>query len=137
MKKKRLLVLGAAIGGGAYYAYKKIQKMTDTFSKVVMFNSEDIKYEQDQEIEDAAVVFGNLDIDLTDIEIEDGATIKVLALFSNLTIKVPQEWKIVAEGNNKASNIEIDTSEEDEENKDITLNIEYDVRFSNINISNE
>ncbi|GMQ65321.1 LiaF domain-containing protein [Vallitalea maricola] len=137
MKKKRLLVLGAAIGGGAYYAYKKIQKITDAFSKVVIFNNEDIKYEQDQEIEDAAVVFGSLNIDLTDIDIEDGTTIKVLALFSNLTIKVPQEWKIVAEGNNKAGNIEIDASKEDEESKDITLNIEYDIRFSNVNISNE
>ncbi|GMQ56726.1 hypothetical protein AN1V17_11200 [Vallitalea sediminicola] len=136
MKKKRFfIVLGAAIGGGTYYAYKKIQKLSDSFSKLTVFNNEDIKYEQDQEIEDTAVVFGGSDIDLTDADIEDETTIKVLALFSNMTIKVPEEWKVVAEGNNKASNLEINISE-DEEDKDITLNIDYDIRFSNVNITN-
>lgn len=145
MKKKSLFVLGTT-GGGAYLAYKKFQNMTDAFSKVVIFNNENITYEQDQEIEDTAVIFGSVNIDLTDINMEEETTLKVRALFSNITIKVPEGWKVVTDGKNKASNVKVSIQEEEEQeeeeqeeeqDKSVTLNIEYDMYFSNINISNE
>ena len=141
MKKRKrfgrvFLVLLVIITGGAIFVLKKLKNISKLYDKLTLFNNEDIKYNTEDDIKDTAIIFSDTSIDFTNLDITE-ATIKLLILFSNVTIKVPEDWKVVLNGDKKSSNLDMNISEDSiDEDNPIILNIDYDMSFSNVEITN-
>lgn len=131
-----LLIIGVLITGGAIYALKKLKDISKSYEKLTLFNSEEIKYNTEDDIKDTAIAFSDANMDFTDLDITE-TSIKFLFLFSNVKIKVPEGWKVVLNGDKKSSNLDVSISEDSipEENP-IILNINYDMSYSNVEIIN-
>lgn len=132
------IALVSAIVGGTLFFKKKLAKLKGIYNNVVLFNGKEIKYneEVEVEIEDMAVLFGGVDIDLRNAKpTEKDLSMNIFLFCSGLRIRVPDEWEVIAEGTNKSSGIDIKTDEKDEDGDYITFRINYEARYSGMEIS--
>ncbi|GKX31130.1 hypothetical protein SH1V18_36100 [Vallitalea longa] len=141
MKKRKgfgrfLLIIGVLITGGAIFVLKKLKNISKSYDKLTLFNNEEIKFDTEDDIKDTAIAFSDASIDFTDLDITE-ASIKLLILFSNVKIKVPEGWKVILNGDKKSSNLDESISEDSiPEDNPIILNIDYDISYSNVKITN-
>lgn len=81
-------------------------------------------------------VFGNLDIDLRQTSPKPGAYFEFTAIFGNMTIMIPSDWKIIKHGGpvfGKVNDLRINLSEI---NSNKTVTIEMNAVFGRIDLLN-
>lgn len=133
MKKKigKVLLAGSMIGAGAW-AYKKYDTIRSMYSTVHAFKS----LNDEPEVfkgKAIASLFSSVHIDLSESQFEhDEVYLDLYAVCSDVEIIIPDTMKVVLEGENHKSRV--DVSQDVSLEKDKTLYINYHTRFSNFAI---
>ncbi len=130
MKRKlgKVLLAGSIIGAGAW-AYKKYDIIRSMYSTVHLFKSMN---EEPEEFKGKAIasLFSNVHLDVSESQLEhDEVYLDLYAVCSNVEIIIPNNVKVVLEGENHKSHIAVNQDVTLE--KDKTLYINYHARFSN------
>lgn len=132
---KGIAALGI-IGGasfGAFKALKQYEYLKETHNNVILFNGEKLIYEDVFEGDSVAAIAAGVEIDLRDAEFDaDYVSMDLYGVGAGFRITVPTGIKVVTEGINKASGLQIDV--EDSEVGKI-LNINYDLTGSGLMIT--
>lgn len=133
MKKNigRVLLAGSVIGAGAW-AYKKYDTIRSMYSTVHAFKS----WNDEPEVfkgKAIASLFSSVHLDLSESQLEhDEVYLDLYAVCSDVQIIIPDNVKVVLEGENHKSHVAVNQDVTLE--KDKTLYINYHTRFSNFSI---
>lgn len=136
MKLRNLFGLSILVGGG-YAAYKVTTKMKDlqaSYDQVIKFGGDSKNYSK-FDGDSIAVLFGGLEIDLTQAEmIGESATLKLHGEFCGIEVIVPDSWNIKVTGSYDKSGVDNKTDFNPEDTSSKLLVIEYDVKFAGLEI---
>jgi len=125
------IIGGASIG--AFKAFKQYEYLKETHNNVILFNGEKLIYEDVFEGDSVAAIAAGVEIDLRDAEFDsDYVSMDLYGVGAGFRITVPKGIRVVTEGINKASGLQIDV--EDSEDGKI-LNINYDLTGSGLMIT--
>lgn len=131
---KKALFLGAAVGAGTY-AYKKYEELKVFYNEVVIGKSKTISYASDFEDDSVAAVASSLKLNLLEVYPESPSVyLNVYSLGSSVIILVPDECRVILDGNNTASSITVQEEGSEEVEKEYTLYIDYKATASSITI---
>lgn len=134
---KRALLLGAAVGAGTY-AYKKYEELKVFYNEVVLGNSKSLYYNSDFEDDSVAAVGAAVKLNFLGVHPESPSVyLNIFALASSVNILVPDECRVILDGNNTASNITVDEIVSEEVEKEFTLYIDYKAVGSSVRITYE
>ncbi|MEA2077799.1 MAG: DUF5668 domain-containing protein [Candidatus Marinimicrobia bacterium] len=81
-------------------------------------------------------VFGNLDLDLRQAKPKDGAYLEVTAVFGNVSLMVPSDWKIVKQGSPVFGKIDDRRTNIPENGFSKTVTIEMNAIFGRVDLLN-
>lgn len=131
---KKALLLGAAVGAGTY-AYKKYEELKVFYNEVVIGKNKTISYSSDFEDDSVAAVASALKLNFLEVYPESPSVyLNVFSLGSSVIILVPDECRVILDGNNTASSITVQDEGCEEAEKEYTLYIDYKATASSITI---
>ncbi|RRD94910.1 hypothetical protein EII17_05730 [Clostridiales bacterium COT073_COT-073] len=134
---KKALLLGAAVGAGTY-AYKKYEELKVFYNEVVLGNCKTLYYSSEFEDDSVAAVGSSVKLNFLGVHPESPSVyLNVFALGSAVNILVPDECRVILDGNNTASNVTVDEILCEEVEKEFTLYIDYKATMSSIRIAYE
>ena len=134
---KRALLFGAAIGAGTY-AYKKYEELKVFYNEVIVGNCKNLYYNSDFEDDSVAAVASSVKLNFLGVHPESPSVyLNVFALGSSVSILVPDECRVILDGNNTASSILVEDYAAEDVEKEFTLYIDYKATGSKINITYE
>jgi len=113
------------------------QRMNDYNEKAV-FGGKSIKYEEEPfEKDSVAAMFSGYNLDFKEAKMANAVSqLDILARFSGVSVKVPDHWNVEMDGTAVQSGISkryVDNSEVEDAP---TLKINYDLKFSGLDVSN-
>jgi hypothetical protein len=140
---KKIIKILAVIGmiAGAVKLVLKVlnmnQRMNDYNEKAV-FGGKSIKYEEEPfEKDSIAAMFSGYNLDFKAAKMANAVSqLDILARFSGVSVKVPDHWNVEMDGTAVQSGISkryVDNSEVEDAP---TLKINYDLKFSGLDVSN-
>lgn len=131
---KRALLFGAAVGAGTY-AYKKYEELKVFYNELVVGKSKTLYYSSDFEDDSVASVGACTKLNFIGVHPESPSVyLNVFALGSSVDILVPDECRVILDGNNTMSNIVVEEILNEEVEKEFTLYIDYRATASAIRI---
>ena len=136
MKFRNIVGLGMLAGGG-YAAYKANEKMKDmkaAYEQVIAFNG-DTKVYTEFDGASIGVMFGGLNIDMTDaVMVGESATLTLKGEFSGIRVIVPRKWNVKVDGTYDKSGVNVGTTFNQEDTEAPLLIIRYDMAYSGLDI---
>ena len=131
---KRALLFGAAVGAGTY-AYKKYEELKVFYNEVITGNSKTLYYNSDFEDDSVAALGAAVKLNFLGVHPESPSVyLNVFALASSVSILVPDECRVILDGNNTASSVSVSEPDNEETEKEFTLYIDYKATATSIRI---
>lgn len=134
-KSSLFLAVLSIFGFVAYRFSLKMRELKEQYQNCIFFNGKSLVYDGETfEGGSFAVMFSGLEMDLTGATLLDDTTIEIYSEFSGVTIKVPEDWQVIEEGESYRSGFssKVDTYELDETKP--VLYIQYNIRYSGLEI---
>lgn len=134
-KSSLFLALLSVIGLFAYRFSIKMRQLKDQYQNCIFFKGKCLDF--DGEVFEGgsyAVMFSGLEFDLSRATLEEDTTLEICAEFSGISIKVPEDWQVVEEGESFRSGFssKVDTYELDDTKP--VLYIQYNIRYSGMEV---
>ena len=131
---KRALLFGAVAGAGTY-AYKKYEELKVFYNEVIVGNSKTLYYNTDFEDDSVAALGAAVKLNFLGVHPDSHSVyLNVFAMGSSVSILVPDECRVILDGNNNFSSVTVSEPENEETEKEFTLYIDYKATASAIRI---
>lgn len=134
--RQGLLLAGlAGVGLAGYKVVEKSKQFKVDYDVPVVFGGKDEKVVGDFDSISYGVLCGGLNLNLLEAEmVGDEATLEINAEFSGVSITVPEDWNVKAEGIAEKGGESIRTKFDEEDTESKRLYIKYNVKFGGIEI---
>ncbi|PKM49777.1 MAG: hypothetical protein CVV02_14305 [Firmicutes bacterium HGW-Firmicutes-7] len=134
--KNSIFLMGlSAIGFFAYKFSIRLKEVKEKFDNCISFTSKELKFDGEEfDGNSYAVMFSGLEMDFTGAVLINDATLDIYGEFCGISIKVPEDWQVVEEGESYRSGVssKVDTYEIDEAKPILYIN--YNIRYSGLEI---
>lgn len=131
---KKALLFGAVVGAGAY-AYKKYEELKVFYNEVLVGKCKTLYYNSAFEDDSVAALGSAVKLNFLGVHPESPSVyLNIFALASSVSILVPDECRVILDGNNTASSITVSESDNEDTEKEFTLYIDYKASGSAVNI---
>lgn len=130
------------LGGAAYGGFKLMKHyeyIQEIYNDVILFDKERMLYDDVFEGDSIAVIGGALEMDLSEMTVEeDNVTIDLYCVGSKVKIIVPENMQVVVAGDKVFGAVSINTGVVEEvQEETMTLNINYNIRCSELLVTTE
>lgn len=131
---KKAILLGTAVGVGTY-AYKKYEELKVFYNQVIVGDAKTLYYSSEFEDDSVAAIASGVKLNFLGVHPESPSVyLNIYSMGSSVNILVPDECRVILDGNNTVSNITVEGDYNDEIEKEFTLYIDYKVTASSVRI---
>lgn len=141
---KKILKLVAFLGAMAGVAkiaceICKVNAKVEQYNQKAKFTGKEIKYDEEPfEKDSIAATFSGVEVDFREATMANKSSVlDIFGRFSGIEIVVPEHWHVEADGVQVSSGINNNTFDNSENEVAPVLNINYDLKFSGLNIKNK
>lgn len=139
VKSSIFLAILSGIGFFSFRMWGKIKELKSKYETCVFFKAKKLKFDgQEFEGGSYAVMFSGLEMDFNGATLtEDVVVLDLYGAYCGISIKVPDEWNVILDGEAIRSGVSDTTNCNEEELDKPVLKIKYNIQYTGLEVRNE